>query len=379
MKLTTVRKAIKTKNATWTAGETSRSGLSSAELRVGQAGVQADDRVNELAAEMFRASNELQKRIEELAEIGEPDPRFSWLSAVDNRGLPVVTPAKDQSPDDRACNSCVAFAIVGAIEARMNILARQQAGEVNLSEGFLFFGGCGFCCENGWTIAGGLAAAKDGIPTEDAFPYDPDPGVRPGPATPVVRVARSGKIANEPDIKRIIQAKGPLVAEMMLFEDFTAYCEGVYEHVAGKELGAHAVSIIGYDDAPENGDPPHWICKNSWGTAWGFGYGGSRSPGDGGFFKIRYGECGIVVGMPVFDFDIELELSLQEAADALNQILESAEANSELKKCLRDWFRRPPFARKRCKNIAMREIVEIADDILKAYPALKPQFKEALK
>lgn len=26
------------------------------------------------------------------------------------------------------------------------------------------------------------------------------------------------------------------------------------------------VLIVGYDTAPTNGDPPHFICKNSWGT-----------------------------------------------------------------------------------------------------------------
>ena len=31
----------------------------------------------------------------------------------------------------------------------------------------------------------------------------------------------------------------------------------------------HAVLLVGYDDAPENGDEPYWKIKNSWGTGWG--------------------------------------------------------------------------------------------------------------
>jgi C1A family cysteine protease len=38
------------------------------------------------------------------------------------------------------------------------------------------------------------------------------------------------------------------------------------------------VSVVGYDDATGC-----WICKNSWGA--GFG--------EGGFFRIAYGNCGI--------------------------------------------------------------------------------------
>jgi hypothetical protein len=36
--------------------------------------------------------------------------------------------------------------------------------------------------------------------------------------------------------------------------------------------------VVGYDD-----DHGCWICKNSWGTGWG----------EGGFFRIAYGQCGI--------------------------------------------------------------------------------------
>jgi len=47
---------------------------------------------------------------------------------------------------------------------------------------------------------------------------------------------------------------------------------------AGAYSGEHAVCCIGFDD-----DAKLWICKNSWWTKWG----------DGGFFRIGYGECGI--------------------------------------------------------------------------------------
>jgi parallel beta-helix repeat protein len=46
----------------------------------------------------------------------------------------------------------------------------------------------------------------------------------------------------------------------------------------GKLEGGHWITIVGFDDAQKC-----WICKNSWGTYWG----------ERGWFRIKYGECGI--------------------------------------------------------------------------------------
>lgn len=44
----------------------------------------------------------------------------------------------------------------------------------------------------------------------------------------------------------------------------------VPKHVRDSSFQAHEtrsqVLIVGYDTVPANGDPPHFICKNSWGT-----------------------------------------------------------------------------------------------------------------
>jgi cathepsin B len=61
-----------------------------------------------------------------------------------------------------------------------------------------------------------------------------------------------------------------------VYEDFMNYKNGVYSHTTGKQLGGHAVKIVGWG---EN----YWICANSWGPSWG----------EEGFFKIKFGDCGI--------------------------------------------------------------------------------------
>ena len=55
---------------------------------------------------------------------------------------------------------------------------------------------------------------------------------------------------------------------------------GVYYHVNGFPVGQHAVKMIGW--GVENGTK-YWLCANSWSSEWG----------DGGFFKIKMGQCGI--------------------------------------------------------------------------------------
>lgn len=65
-----------------------------------------------------------------------------------------------------------------------------------------------------------------------------------------------------------------------VYHDFFNYKTGVYHHVSGDLAGGHAVKILGWGN--ENGTD-YWLCANSWGPEWG----------DGGFFKIKQGECGV--------------------------------------------------------------------------------------
>ncbi|XP_039263546.2 cathepsin B-like [Styela clava] len=92
-------------------------------------------------------------------------------------------------------------------------------------------------------------------------------------------------------IQMEIMTNGPVEAAFTVYADFPTYKSGVYKHVTGKELGGHAIRILGW--GVENGTP-YWLVANSWNNDWG----------DHGFFKILRGnnECGIegevVAGMP---------------------------------------------------------------------------------
>ncbi|XP_041978013.1 cathepsin B [Aricia agestis] len=98
----------------------------------------------------------------------------------------------------------------------------------------------------------------------------------------------------EDHIRAEIFKNGPVEGAFTVFADLLTYKSGVYRHVAGSELGGHAIKIMGW--GVEDGKK-YWIITNSWNTDWG----------DNGFFKIVRGEdhCGIessiVAGEPLFE------------------------------------------------------------------------------
>mmetsp|Transcript_18294 Transcript_18294/g.30672 ORF Transcript_18294/g.30672 Transcript_18294/m.30672 type:complete len:353 (-) Transcript_18294:441-1499(-) len=84
------------------------------------------------------------------------------------------------------------------------------------------------------------------------------------------------------NMQKELMEKGTLSVAMTVYEDFEAYSGGVYQHVTGKNLGGHAIKMIGW--GVEDGTP-YWLCMNSWNDSWG----------EEGLFKILRGsnECGI--------------------------------------------------------------------------------------
>jgi tetratricopeptide (TPR) repeat protein len=74
----------------------------------------------------------------------------------------------------------------------------------------------------------------------------------------------------------------PIMARMIIYDDFLSYRGnvGVYRHVYGDFYDMHGVLILSYDDSDSS-----YYCRNSWGTDWGIN--------NSGYFKIKYGECGI--------------------------------------------------------------------------------------
>ncbi len=213
---------------------------------------------------------------------GLSPPSWDWR---DVNGTDYMTPVKDQGQ----CGSCVAFASLGAFEAVIKI---KEGITTDLSEAHLFFCGGGDC-GSGWYISSALDYLKNyGTPDEDCFPYD---GAYYGTDLSCSDSCddwqqRAWKIddwdwvVGITSIKNALISYGPLVAAFDVYEDFYDYWydpyswpDGVYYYSYGSYSGGHAVVIVGYNDTGQ-----YWICKNSWGDG-----------GINGYFRIRYGECGI--------------------------------------------------------------------------------------
>ena len=109
-----------------------------------------------------------------------------------------------------------------------------------------------------------------------------DEGNREPYSTQLTYGLNAYSVSGEANIMQEIYENGPVEASFTVYNDFTNYQSGVYQHVTGSTLGGHTVKMLGW--GVENG-VKYWLCANSWGVSWG----------DRGYFKIRRGnnECGI--------------------------------------------------------------------------------------
>jgi C1A family cysteine protease len=213
------------------------------------------------------------------ATIGAP----ATFDARNIGGQSYVTPVRDQGD----CGSCVAFGSIAAMETTAAYGRRQPGMALDLSEAHLFYtlgGNVGVTCDTGWLPLPALNMSRDiGVTFEDYFPYA---ARNSGGATLNAdwpnRLARTVNVVDATGdpaaMKAHISSYGSITACFEVYDDFFGYRTGVYKHVSGALAGGHCVALVGYDDALGC-----WIAKNSWGPSWG----------DGGFFRIGYGECHI--------------------------------------------------------------------------------------
>jgi YVTN family beta-propeller protein len=201
-------------------------------------------------------------------------PAVDWRNHNGNH----VSTVKDQGQ----CGSCVSFCICALVESMSSI---ENGQLLDLSEADLHFCSAhGANCDGWWPDNALESVRTRGVSDDACFPYAsagiPNPQCRPcaNRDARAVKITSHGDLTNITDRKNYLSNVGPCSGVLHVFNDFYSYSSGVYHHVIGNEVGLHCVEVIGYSEAEQC-----WICKNSWGTAWG----------DAGFFKIAYGQCGI--------------------------------------------------------------------------------------
>uniref|UniRef100_A0A6B2EA13 Putative cathepsin b n=1 Tax=Phlebotomus kandelakii TaxID=1109342 RepID=A0A6B2EA13_9DIPT len=237
------------------------------------------------------------------------DSRQQWPNC------PTINEIRDQG----SCGSCWAFGAVEAMSDRYCIHSdAKQHFRFSAEDLVACCHTCGFGCSGGFPGAAWSYWVHKGLVSGGPFgsdqgcqPYAIAPcehhvnGTRPscegeGGKTPKCqkKCQDSYNVAYKDDkhfgkssysvsrqekqIRLEIMKNGPVEGAFTVYEDLINYKDGVYQHVHGKELGGHAIRILGW--GTENGTP-YWLIANSWNTDWG----------DNGFFKILRGEdhCGI--------------------------------------------------------------------------------------
>ena len=174
------------------------------------------------------------------------------MSAVENQG---------------SCGSCWVHAATGATEGQLHILYGSNIN-IDLDESEI-----PNACDGSFP-----SSAESYIST---YKISSEVGSYPNLQGVKWDVNSHNTISGINAIKNAL-VNGPVTACFYVYDDFEPFFsnnpQGVYQYDGYSVLdGAHAVVIVSYSDAG------YWLCKNSWGSSWG----------DGGYFRIAYGQCGI--------------------------------------------------------------------------------------
>ena len=207
-------------------------------------------------------------------------------TSFDSRTNPGWEGCVHEIRDQAQCGSCWAFGASEALSDRICIASNKSVNVILSPEDLVACDGWNMGCNGGilpwaWSYLTNTGAVED-----SCFPYSSADGKVPSCAKSCANGADfkkykckknsvvQGKNVNA--IKAEILKNGPMETGFTVYEDFMNYKNGVYHYTSGKQLGGHAVKIVGWGDG-------YWICANSWSTKWGMD----------GFFNIGFGECGI--------------------------------------------------------------------------------------
>lgn len=220
------------------------------------------------------------------------------------------------------CTASWAIATASAITDRFCISSPLEHRDLRLSPQHML------SCDNANRGCGGgdLDTAwqfveRSGLVSEACFPYegDSEPSCQSkcSHERPMKAVSHC-LLANEFAIRREIYANGPVVAPLLLSDDFLVYKQGIYLQLptsvaltdARRQPVIHAVKVVGWGSSAAG--MPYWIIENSFGEAWGEkGFGMVARGGDPdkktGVLVEQYALAGIPASGKLPEFTLEDE------------------------------------------------------------------------
>ncbi|MDQ5986427.1 MAG: hypothetical protein CSYNP_02151 [Syntrophus sp. SKADARSKE-3] len=252
-----ITRAIRQKQARWSADRTAVARLSSSERKA---------RLRSMRPE--RTDKERTHVIP-----GTLPDKLDWRNY--NSGS-YVTPVKEQG----VCSACWAFAPTAALESSVLISQNTPGANLDLSEQALISCGLSGSCAGGLVDSAADFIRSFGLPLESCYSYGSTDGLCGNAcadwAAGVYKINDWYKVPPTVDaIKFSLYNNGPLVVILAAQTDFFYYKSGIYSHSWGTFEGYHAAVIIGYDDAEQ-----YFVIKSSWGADWG----------EAGYARIAYSE-----------------------------------------------------------------------------------------
>jgi len=112
---------------------------------------------------------------------------------------------------------------------------------------------------------------SQGVATLSKMPYDPN-NYKRMPSEEARREASLYKakgwervaVDDVTGLKKVLASGNTIVIGMTIYENFYNYRGGLYNSFSGKNMGGHAMLVVGYDDSKNA-----FKIQNSWGTYWG--------------------------------------------------------------------------------------------------------------
>jgi C1A family cysteine protease len=168
--------------------------------------------------------------------------------------------------------------MTGGLEAYVLRTQNMPGQDINLSEQVMISCSGVGSCQGGRINPTFLKTT--GLPLEEAYPYTATDGTCESAAAgwqdSTYKIGNWGSVSKSVSaLKTALNKYGPMPVAMMVYEDFMHYKNGIYSYTTGKQLGGHAVLLVGYND-----DEQSFTVKNSWDKGWG----------EQGFFRIAYSE-----------------------------------------------------------------------------------------